>query len=97
MVETMRWPKASSSDIVDRRRQDAVARCNFAIDRDVEHRPGILLIGGDVGDLGQGLELVEEDRGPMTEFVGVGVVQRVLILCLVQPRADGDVLRRLHI
>ncbi len=33
----------------------------------------------------------------MLEFTGIGVVQGVLKLCLVQTRADGDVLCGLHI
>ena len=38
--------------VVDGGGQDAVARGDFALDRDVEHRPGIELVGGDVGDAG---------------------------------------------
>ena len=36
--------------VVDRGGQDAVARGDLALDRDVEQRPGIELVGGDVGD-----------------------------------------------
>ena len=50
--------------VVDGRGQDAEARGDLAVDRDVEQRPGILLIGGDVGDAGDGLDLVEEERAP---------------------------------
>ena len=46
---------------------------------------------------GDRLDLIEEQRRPMVELAGVGVVQRVLKLRLVQPRADRDVLRGLHI
>ena len=46
---------------------------------------------------GTRLDLVEEQRRPMVEFAGIGVVQGVLKLGLVQPRADGDVLRGLHV
>ena len=70
--------------VVDRVGQDAVARGDFALDRDVEHRPGIELIGGDVGDAGDRLDLVEEQRRPMVEFAGIGVVHGVLKLGLVQ-------------
>ena len=31
------------------------------------------------------------------EFAGIGIGQRVLVLRLVEPPADGDVLRRLHV
>src|SRR5882762_9532346 len=83
--------------VVDRVGQDAVARGDITLDRDVEHRPGIELIGGYVGDAGNRLDLVEEQRRPVLELAGIGVVQGVLELGLVQARADGDVLRGLHI
>ena len=83
--------------VVDRVGQDAVARGDVALDGDVEHRPGIELIGGDVGNAGGGLQLIEEQAGPMIELALVGIIHGVLKLGLVQPRADGDVLRRLHI
>src|ERR1700730_4890698 len=83
--------------IVDRVGQDAVARGDIALDRDVEQRPGIQLIGGDIGDAVERLELFEEQVRPMVEFALVGVVQGVLKLGLVQPRADRNVLSSLHI
>ena len=86
MVETMRWPNASDERVVDRRRQDAVARGDVAVDGDVEQRPGVLLVAGDVRDARNGLELVEEERGPVVEFAGIGIGQRILILGLGQPR-----------
>ena len=97
MVETMRWPNASPSvlSIVDGKMPKLEAA--IAIDRDVEQRPGILLVGRDIGDAAEGLQLVEKDRRPVIELVLVGVGQRVLILGLGEPRADGDVLRRLHV
>ena len=51
MVETMRWPKASPSvlSIVDGKMPKLEA--TITIDRGVEKRSGILLVGGDVGDL----------------------------------------------
>jgi hypothetical protein len=36
--------------VVDGRREDAEARRDLAIDRDVEQGPGALLVGGDIGD-----------------------------------------------
>ena len=50
--------------VVDGRGQDPEARGDLTVDGDVEQRPGILLIGGDVGDAGDGLDLVEEERRP---------------------------------
>ena len=58
MVETIRWPKASSSVLS----QDAVTGGDFALDGDVEHRRGIELIGGDVDDPGDGLNPSNIDR-----------------------------------
>ena len=84
--------------VVDGGGQDAVARGDIALDRDVEQGPGIELVGGDVGDAGDRLDLVEEQRRPVVELAGIGVVQRVLILGLVETRAaDRDVLRGLHV
>ena len=36
--------------VVDRRRQDAEARRDLAIDRDIELRAGIRLVAGNIGD-----------------------------------------------
>ena len=46
---------------------------------------------------GRVLDLIEEERRPVIELAGIGVVKRVLILGLRQPSADGDVLRGLHV
>src|SRR5260370_27256043 len=81
--------------VVDRVGLYAVSRGDVALDGDVEHRPGIELICGDVGNAWDGLQLVEEQAGPMSELTRVGVVHGVLKLGLVQPRADRDVLRGL--
>ncbi len=51
--------------VVDRVGQDAVARGNFALDGNVEHRPCIELVGSDVGDAMDGLDPVEEQPCPM--------------------------------
>ncbi len=57
--------------IVDRRRQDAVAGGDIAIDSDVEQRSGVLLVAGDVGDSRNRLQLVQEQPGPVVELTGV--------------------------
>ena len=97
IVETMRWPKASSSvlSMVAGRmpKLDATSRSTV----DVQLRPGIGLVAGDVGDAVERSNLFEEDRRPVGQLVGIRVGQRVLILRLGQPRADGDVLGRLHV
>src|SRR3982074_2373119 len=83
--------------VVDCVRQYAIAGGGIALDGDIEHRPGVELIGGDVGDAGDRLDLVEEPRRPVRELAGISVVQGILELGLVQTRADGDVVRGLHI
>ncbi len=68
--------------VVDGRRQDAETRGNFAVHRDIKQWSGILLIGGDICDARNGLDLVEEKGRPAIELAGVGVGQCVLILSL---------------
>jgi len=83
--------------VIDRIGQDAVARCDFALDRDVEHRPGIELVGGDVGNAGERLDLVQKQRRPVLELAGSASFKVYWNCVLFQPRSDGDVLRGLHI
>ena len=83
--------------VVDRRGQDAEGRRDLAIHRYIEHRPGIGLVAGSVGDCVKRLELFEVDCRPMGEFVRVRVRERVLILGFRKPRADRDILCGLHI
>ena len=83
--------------VVDRGGQDAEARRDLAVDRDVEHRPGIFLVGGHVGDLRHAPELVRKIAAQWSSSLGVRVGQRVLVLRLAIAGADRDVLRRLHI
>ena len=83
--------------IVDRRRQNPETRGNLSIDRHIKAGTGVLLIGSDVGNSGQIPQLLKKNGRPVIEFVLVRVGQGVLILGLRQSRADGDVLRRLHV
>jgi len=41
MVETIALAEGIIQRVIDRIGQDAVARCDFALDRDVEHRPAL--------------------------------------------------------
>ena len=74
-------------------RRDAVTR---SISSEIARRAG-LLIGGYVLQLGQLLELGDKLAGPLLQFVGVGIFQRVLILGAADAIVDGDVLHRLHV
>ena len=62
-----------------------------------QRRAGVLLVGRDVAQFRQGLQLVEDLRRPGVELVEIGVLQRVLELRAREARADGDVLRRLQV
>ena len=83
--------------IVDRLRQYPIARRGVAIDRDVEQRSGICLVAGDVGNPGNALDLVQEERRPVVQLAGIGIDQRILILRARDASADRNVLRRLHV
>ena len=83
--------------VVDQLRLDAEARRHVAIDRQMERRAGVLLIGGDVAQLRKAPEFGQNLRSPKIEFVRVGVLERVLELRPGEPRADGDVLRDLEV
>ena len=76
---------------------DAEARSDLAVDLDSQRPTGALLIAGDIGELRQSLQLLQQKRRPVIELVAVHVDQRVLVLRLGQPRADIDVLRGLHV
>ena len=83
--------------IVDELRLNPVARGHVAIDAEGQRRAGVLLVGRDVAQLGQGFQLVEDPRRPGAQFVEVGVLQRVLELRPGEAGADGHVLRGLQI
>ena len=69
----------------------------MAVDLDL-HDPAVgLLVAGDVGQLQQCLHFLQQDRRPVVELVTVHIDEGVLVLGLREPRADCDVLRRLHI
>ena len=81
--------------IVDDLRRYSVAGGLVAIDGERERRPGHLLVGGDIAQRRQRLELLEHLRRPFVELIEIGVLQRVLELGAGNPSADIDVLRRL--
>ena len=55
-----------------------------------------LLIGGHVFQVGHLLQPVDEAVGPVVQFVGVGIFERVLVLCAAYAVVDGNVLHGLH-
>jgi len=77
-------------------RQYAEACRGVAIDGDGEQRRGILRVRGNVGELGQLLELAGEAERPAISLVQIGILQDILELAACDPAADGDVLRGLQ-
>ena len=82
--------------VVDQLRLDAEARGGIAVDRQRQRRALGLLVGGDVAQLGQRLQLVEDLRRPVVQLGEIGVLQRVFELGAGRPAAEPDVLRRLQ-
>ena len=66
--------------VVDQLRRDSVSRRLVAVDLQRQRRAFGLLIGGDVAQLGQALQLGEDLRRPLIELLDVGALQRVLEL-----------------
>ena len=82
--------------IVDRLSRQSVARRLVAIESQSQRRARRLLVGRDVAQLGQGLQLGEHLGRPCVQRVGIGALQSVLILGARGASADGQVLRDLH-
>src|SRR3954468_19188960 len=83
--------------IVDSGRGNAEAGRGRAIDIQVQCTSAGLLIGGDVFQVGQLLQLRDELIAPLIQFVEDGVFQRVLVLGSGYAIVDSDVLNRLHV
>src|SRR5260370_40665915 len=82
--------------IVDQVWLDAKARRLVAVDGQGEGRAAGLLVARDVAKFWQRLQLVEDLRRPLVQFVEISVLQGVLILRSRRATADIDVLRRLQ-
>ena len=82
--------------VVDRLSRQSVAGRLVAIESQSQRRARRLLVGGDVAQFGQGLQLGEHLRRPCIQRVGIGPLQSVLILGARGASADGQVLRHLH-
>ena len=74
-------------------RRDAVSR---SIDERELQAPG-LLVARDVGELGQRAQPARAPRRPGGELVGVGVLERVLVLRAADAAVDLQVLHRLQV
>ena len=83
--------------VVDGGGGDAEARGGDAVDDELDGARAGLLVGGHVFELGHLLELGHELVAPRVELVGVGILERVLVLGAADAVVDGDVLHRLHI
>ena len=76
---------------------DAHPRSCHAINHQRYRQAAVLLIGGNIGQLGQLLQLRDEPAGPEVQFVRVRIFQRVLVLRAADAVVDGDVLHRRHV
>ena len=81
---------------IDHARRDAEARGGVAVDDERRLQPAVLLIGADVGDLGQTRERLPDWRLPSPQVFELVRLQRELVLRLALASADADVLHRLQ-
>ena len=83
--------------VVEGGRRDAQPRGGDAVDHQGDGARAGLLIGGDIFEFRQLLQLVDELVGPLVQLVDVRIFERVLILRAAHAVVDGDVLHRLHV
>ena len=57
----------------------------------------VLLVGGDVAQLGQRLQLLDQPRRPLRQLLRVGVFEAVLVLRAADAVFHRQVLHRLHV
>ena len=82
--------------VVDQLRRDAVARGLVAIDVERQGRAWVCWSVATSRNSGRLLQLVQDLRRPVAEFVEIGILQRVLELRARRAAADVDVLRGLQ-
>ena len=82
--------------VIDGCRRDAEPRSCNAVNHQRYGQPSRLLIGGNIFQFGQLLQLPDEPVSPVVEFIGVGVFERVLVLRSTYTVIDRNVLHRLH-
>ncbi len=83
--------------VVDGGRGDTQSGSSHAIDHQRDCARSHLLIGRDIFQCGQLLQLGDELTGPLIQLVGVRIFERVLILRTADAIVHGDVLHRLHV
>ena len=82
--------------VIDGRRCDPKSRGRNPVDHQRHSQPSGLLIGSDILQFRQLLQLGDETIRPVIEFIGVGIFECVLVLRAAHPVVHGDVLHRLH-
>src|SRR6266849_4696549 len=82
--------------VVDVRGENPQTGSGIAINGEHRHQALILLVAGNVAQLGKSFEPVDETRHPVGKLFGVDVLKTVLELRAADAIFDGQVLHRLH-
>ena len=90
-------PERVVQRVVDHRGRDPEARGSIAIDDQMRTESLVLLVGCHVAQRGQGLQPVQQLRGPGTQLGGIRILEAVLILRAAHAILDGQILHRLEI
>ncbi len=96
ILRDLTLPEGVVERVVDQLRRDAVPGRLIAVDVERERGALALLVGRDVAQLRQALQLRQDLGRPRAELVEIGVLQRVLELRARGAAADGHVLRGLQ-
>ena len=83
--------------VVDGVGRNAQPRRRHPINRKVQSACVGLLVGGDILNFLQPLQLADELVGPLVQLVAIGILQRVLVLGAADAVIHRDVLHRLHV
>ena len=82
--------------VVDHLRRYAVARSSDPVDDQLRLQAQALLIAGNVAQVRNGLELLDEAIRPLAQLFRVRVFQAVLVLGAADAVLDGQILHGLH-
>jgi len=96
VVEIWRWPKASERG-VDGQGGDAEARGGVAVDDQLGLEAFVLLVGGDILELGQALHGVHQARAPLLQVGDSVRGEGVLVLGGGGTRAEAQLLHVLEV